>query len=51
MDHDVVLAVNEVTVLMVIAGIGIAGLIGTFIAVSVQAILRGNSHNPKRIRA
>lgn len=50
MDHDVVLAVNEVTVLIVITGAAIAGLIGAFIIVSAAGILQGNKENADRLR-
>lgn len=50
MDHDAVLAVNEVTVLIVITGIAIVGLIGAFIFVSAAGILKGNKDNADRLR-
>ena len=50
MDHDAVIAINEVTVLIIVTGIGIVGLIGAFIFVSATAILRGNKENPDRFR-
>lgn len=50
MDHDAVIAINEVTVLIVVAGIGIVALIGAFLFVSASAILSGNRENPERFR-
>jgi hypothetical protein len=50
MDHDAVLAVNEVTVLIVITGIAIVGLIGAFIFVSAASILKGNKDSADRLR-
>ena len=50
MDHEAVIAINEVTVLIVVAGIGIVALIGAFLFVSANAILSGNRENPERFR-
>lgn len=50
MDHDVVLAANEVTVLIGITGVAIVGLIGAFIVVSAAGILQGNKDNSDRLR-
>lgn len=50
MDHSANLAVNEVTVLLVISGTVVTGLIAAFILVAASSILRGNRDNPDRLR-
>jgi hypothetical protein len=49
-DHNIVIELNEITVLMAINSIGIIGLIGAFIHLSVSAIVKGNNANPEQFR-
>ena len=50
MDHNIVIQLNEITVLMAISAIGIIGLIGAFIYLSVSAIVKGNDASPEQFR-
>jgi hypothetical protein len=49
-DHNIVIELNEITVLMAISSIGIIGLIGALIHLSVSSIVKGNSASPKQFR-
>jgi len=49
-DHNIVIELNEITVLMAINSIGIIGLIGALIHLSVTTILKGNNANPEQFR-
>jgi hypothetical protein len=42
-DHDIEIAVNSVTVLMSLSGLGIIALMGMFLHLSLTSILGGNS--------
>lgn len=50
MDHEANLAVNEVTVLLVIAGIPTTALMAAFVVVSVWTILKGNLGGSEKLR-
>ena len=50
MDHNIVIELNEITVLMAISSIGILGLIGALIHLSLTSILKGNSDSPEQFR-
>lgn len=43
MDHELVLTLNEITVLMTISSIGIMAIMGMLIHLSVTTILSGES--------
>ena len=46
MDHELVLTLNEITVLMAISSVGIIALMGMMVHLSVTTILSGESKNP-----
>ncbi len=50
MDHNIVIELNEITVLMAINSIGILALMGMLIHLSVSAIVKGNNANPEQFR-
>jgi hypothetical protein len=43
MDHELVLTLNEITVLMAISSVGIMALMGMMIHLSITSILAGDS--------
>ena len=45
MDHDLVLTLNEITVLMAISSVGIMALMGMMVHLSVTTIFSGESKN------
>jgi hypothetical protein len=49
-DHNIVIQLNEITALMAISSIGIIGLLGAFIHLSVSAIVKGNGANLEQFR-
>jgi hypothetical protein len=44
-DHELVLTLNEITVLMAISGVGIVSLMGMMVHLSVTTIFSGESKN------
>lgn len=45
LDHDLVLTLNEITVLMAISSVGIMALMGMMVHLSLTTILSGESKN------
>ncbi|MEN9954623.1 MAG: hypothetical protein RLZZ41_287 [Actinomycetota bacterium] len=45
MDHELVLKLNEITVLMAISSVGIIALMGMMVHLSVTTIFSGESKN------
>jgi hypothetical protein len=45
LDHDLVLKLNEITVLMAISSVGIMALMGMMVHLSLTTILSGESKN------
>ena len=43
MDHDLVLTLNEITVLMAISSVGIMALMGMMVHLSITSLLAGDS--------
>jgi hypothetical protein len=43
MDHDLVLKLNEITILMVIGSVGIVALMGMLVHLSITTIFSGES--------
>jgi hypothetical protein len=43
LDHDLVLALNEITALMAISSVGILALMGMMVHLSITSLLAGDS--------
>jgi hypothetical protein len=50
MDHELVLTLNEITVLMAISSVGIMALMGMMVHLSIKSILAGDSRKTAAAR-